>query len=130
MSNDIQIEDNHVKLYTVLVDQLQKYTTITWQGPTALIVANLFALDKFCLNPLLLFVLSIFNGVLIYGFHRMIIYQRVIIKATKQAEDELRKTFDKFIPKFSESKVRAGSLLIWTLWVLDIALVIYAITIA
>ena len=121
--------DNHIKLYTALVDQLQKYNTIIWQGPTALIVANFFALDKFSSNPLLLFVLFIFNAILIYSFHRMIINQRAIIDATKMAEDELRKTFDIFIPKFSEPKVKVGNLLIWNLWILNLILLIYSIII-
>lgn len=126
MANGTGIGDNHINLYTALIDQLQKYNTIIWQGPTALIAANFFALDKFCSNPLLLFVLFIFNSVLIYSFHRQVINQRVIINTTKKAEDELRKTFGIFIPKFPEPKVKAGSLLIWTLYMLNLMLLVYS----
>ncbi|HAK88076.1 MAG TPA: hypothetical protein DHV16_03005 [Nitrospiraceae bacterium] len=129
MSNRFRIENNHIKLYTTLIGQLQKYNTIIWQGPTALIAANSFALEKFHSNPLLLCVLAIFNTVIIYSFHRMIIHQKAIINATKKAEKKLGKIFPHFIPEFSETKVSAGTFLIWTLSIFDIALFIYAITI-
>ena len=86
--------------------------------PSALVVANFFALDKFCSNPLLLYVLFVFNTALICAFNRMVINQRAIIEATRRAEDELRKTFDLFIPEFPKPRVRAGSLMVWTLWML------------
>jgi hypothetical protein len=128
MTNEIKIEDNHIKLYISLADQLNKNNTIIWQVPTALILANLLVLDKSHLKPFLLFALSIFNGVLIYAYHRMIVGQYAIAEAKKKIECELKKTFNIFIPEFPEPKMKAeaGKLLIWTLWILNIVLFIYS----
>jgi len=128
MTNEIQIEDNHIKLYILLADQLQKNNAILWQVPTALIIANLLALEKFLSKPFLLFSLSIFNFVFIYAYHRMIVGQYALVKAKKKIECELKKTFNIFIPEFPEPKmkVEAGRLLVSTLVILNIVLIIYS----
>lgn len=124
---NLEENDNKIKLYNLLVDQIQKYNTIIWQVPTALVAANFFALDKFLGNPTLLLVLSIFNAVLIYAYHRMIIQQRAIINASQNAEDELKKVYQTFIPEFHRAGIRAPSLLAYSLWVIDFYLFVYAV---
>jgi len=128
MPDDTKFDDSKLKLYNLLVDQIQKYNAIIWQAPTALVAANFFALDKFLGNAALLLVLSIFNGVLIYAYHRMVIQQRAVIDATRKAEDDIKKIYPAFIPKFRRAGIRAPSLLVYSLWVLDLCLLIYAIT--
>ncbi len=126
MPDEIKTDDNKLKLYNLLVDQIQKYSAITWQTPTALMAANFFALDKFFGNPPILIVLSIFNGVLIYAYHRMIIQQRAVIDATRKAEDDIKGAYPDFIPEFRRIGIRAPSLLVYSLWILDFCLFIYA----
>ena len=115
-------DDNQIKLYTLLVDQIQKYNSIIWQVPTALIAANFFAIDKFISYPPLLLALALFNAVLIYAFYRMVIQQRAIIDAARQSEAELKKTYNAFIPSFSVTKIRAPRLFVYTLSLLDACL--------
>lgn len=126
MPEEIKTDDNKLKLYNLLVDQIQKYNAIIWQVPTALIAANFFALDKFFGNPAILLVLSIFNGVLIYAYHRMIIQQCAVIDATRKAEDDIKGAYPDFIPEFRRTGIRAPSLLVYSLWILDFCLFIYA----
>jgi hypothetical protein len=127
MPDDNKFDENKLKLYSLLVDQIQKYNAIIWQVPTALVAANFFALDKFFSNPFLLLMLSIFNGVLIYAYHRMVLQQRAIIDATRKAEDDIKETYPTFIPEFCRAGIRAPSLLVYLLWVLDFSLLIYAV---
>lgn len=127
MPEDITMDDSKLKLYNLLVDQIQKYNAIIWQAPTALVAANFFALDKFLCNSALLLVLSIFNGVLIYAYHRMVIQQRAVIDATRKAEDDIKKIYPAFIPEFRRAGIRAPSLLVYSLWALDLCLLVYAV---
>ena len=127
MTNDAKPDDNQIKLYALLVDQIQKYNSIIWQVPTALIAANFFAIDRFSSNPWPLLALFVFNSVLIYAFHRMVTQQRAVISAAKYSEVELRKVYDAFIPSFSDAKVRAPRLFVISLGVLNACLFVYAI---
>ncbi|MBI5054492.1 MAG: hypothetical protein HZC38_04450 [Chloroflexi bacterium] len=127
MTDNPKPDDNQIKLYTLLVDQMQKYNSIIWQVPTALIVANFFGIDKFISNPAILFALFVFNTVLIYAFDRMVTQQRAIIDAARRSETELRNTYNTFIPSFSETKMRAPRLFVITLGALNICLLVYVI---
>lgn len=118
--------ENKISLYACLVDQLQKYNSIIWQAPTALLAANAFAIDKWSTNPVFLLAVAIFNGALIFAFHKMVRQQQVIIEATRSAEKELKKSFPEFIPVFVESIIRAPSVMVLTLAVLDVALLVYS----
>ncbi|MFA6922210.1 MAG: hypothetical protein WC216_10225 [Gallionella sp.] len=128
MSDEKKIDDTQLKLYAMLVDQLQKYTTIFWQFPTALLAANAFVLDKFLAQPFMMLALAIIDGVLAYALHRLVIQQRTIISATKASEAILREsTYEAFIPKFSNTRVRAPLLIVYVLWTLTSALLVLAI---
>jgi hypothetical protein len=118
-------DDTQLKLYALLVDQLQKYTTILWQFPTALLAANAFALDKFEAQPWMMFALGAIDGVLAYAFHRLVIQQRAIISATKVAEAILSETTcQAFIPKFTTAVIGGPCVIVFTLWTLSAALVV------
>jgi len=124
--------DKQLKLYEMLVDQLQKHTTIFWQFPVALLAANVFAVDKFLLQqPKLLLSLFLMDFALVYTFHWEILHQRAVISATQSAERLLRSTdYYTFIPQFGEKyikiyklllKVPKGSnVIIWGLWLLTV----------
>lgn len=127
METKTQFDDNQIKLYILLVDQLQKYNSIIWQIPTALIAANSFAFDKFSQdNPVILLGLAAVNFAIIYAYRRMIVQQSAIIDATRKAEDEIRKVYEVFIPCFRMSKIRASSLLAIILDASNSALAIFA----
>jgi hypothetical protein len=53
LPNDPHIEVK-LKLYGLLIDQLQKYNSILWQAPAALLVANILALDRLAGKPSIL----------------------------------------------------------------------------
>lgn len=127
MADDKNPDDNQVKLYSVLVDQLQKYNTIIWQIPTAIMAANVLALDKLSSTPAFLLAVSIFNAALIFAFYKMVTQQRAIIDASRSAENELRKIWPAFIPNFKPSKFRSPGLFVWTLGLLNLCLFIYSV---
>ncbi len=127
-TEDKKPDDNQIKLYTVLVDQLQKYNTIIWQVPIALMAANILALDKLLSKPVFLLAISIFNAALIFAFYKMVTQQRVLIEASRSAENELKKNWLEFIPDFKPSKIRAPRLFVWILSLLNLGLFIYSVS--
>ena len=127
MANEKAIDENQIKLYGILVDQLQKYNTIIWQIPTALVAANFLAIDKFHSNSPLLLALSLFNASLIYVFQRMIAQQRAIIKATKSAEAKIKNRYATFIPTFPSKVVPAPKIFLCVIWLLNTVLLLYSV---
>lgn len=132
MSDKTKSDDVHLKLYSLLVDQLHKYTSVLWQFPTALIVANFFALDKFLAQPRILVVLAVLDGVLVFVFARLVHHQKAIIAASTKAEEvlreELRDTkYQPFIPTFTDSCPKASNVTIWSLSLLTLFLLSYAV---
>lgn len=127
MSEDTKPDDSQLKLYGLLVDQLQKYNSIIWQAPTALVAANILALDRLEAHPLLLLAVSLFNAALILAFYKMVLQQRALIAAARSAEARLRRAWPEFIPTFTPSKIRAPSVFVWTLAILDACLLIYSV---
>ena len=121
--------DNEIKLYNLLVDQLLKYESTIWQIPTALVIGNFLAIEKFLCNPVALSCLALFNLGIIFVFQRMIKAQRVIIHATQNAEGQLRNEFNNFIPNFQEHKIKAPIVFLTILWILELILIIYTICI-
>jgi hypothetical protein len=88
--------DLQIRLYGLLTDQLGKYTAITWQVPTGLVAANILAVDRFGDRPIILEAIGVFNAVIIVAFWKMVVRQRTIIAAARQAEDLLRDQYDAF----------------------------------
>jgi hypothetical protein len=127
MNGDPKITDTQLKLYQLLVDQLQKHSTILWQFPTALLAANAFALDKFFMRPWLILVMAAIDGVFAYSYHRMATQLRAVIGATKAAEALLKESgYEIFIPKFRESKISGVSILCLMLWLIAAGLGMYS----
>lgn len=120
-------EDNQIKLYSILVDQLTKYNTIIWQIPTALFAANILVLEKMISKPYFVLTIFIFNSSLIFAFYKMIVQQRAIIDSVQNAEKTLKAVYPDFIPEFKVSKVRAPRLFVWTLSLLNMSLFAYFI---
>lgn len=127
MTSETRSDDNLIKLYALLLDQLHKYSAIFWQFPLALIAANLFGIDKFQTNPFLLLSLSFFDATLFYAFYAMVVHSRELIAATQYAEGELKKTYGLFIPKFSVRKVKATKVTVISLGVLILGLFVYSV---
>jgi hypothetical protein len=114
--------DNELKLYSLLVDQILRYQTIIWQIPTALVVANFLAIDKLANQRWEMAALAAFNMALIFVFWRMIVSQRKIIEATKNAESVLLAKFKNFLPKFKPHHVVAPYVFAAVLFTLEIGL--------
>ena len=119
--------ENKIKLYIGLVDQVQKYSAIFWQFPTALLATNLFAFEKFVSHPGVLLGTTVLNGVLIFAYYKLVRTHRAIIEATQRAEAVLRAPYGDFIPTFPDSKVRSPIVVAWTLVALNGVLVLYAL---
>jgi hypothetical protein len=100
-----KLTDIRLRMYGLLVDQLQKYNSIIWQAPTALVVANILALEKLVGHPILLLCVWIFNWAFIIAFYRTVTRQKTIITTTRRAESALRQEqgFSDFIPDFGTS---------------------------
>lgn len=131
MSSEVQISiKHHVKLYTALVDQLQRYNTVIWQAPTALLAANVLALDKFRAVPAAVVALSFLNAAIIFAFFKMVVQQQRIIEATRRAEDILKTHFNAFIPVFRPSSLRAPRLMVLTLTTLNLLLLFYGLALS
>jgi hypothetical protein len=127
MPNGNKPDDNQLKLYAMLVEQLHKYVTVFWQFPLALLAANFLALDKFLCHPKIMFGVSLVDCVFVFAIRRLVINQRCIITAIRKAEAILSTTgYDAFIPKFGRPKLPAPTVTVWTLWVLAIGLVVFS----
>jgi multisubunit Na+/H+ antiporter MnhC subunit len=126
-SDDPKKYENELKLYTLLVDQLLKYQATIWQIPTALVVGNFLAIDKFLTKPIPLMALVLFDIGLIFVFYRMIKSQRSIIVATKTAERKLKPVFREFLPRFKRHKCQAPIVFVWILYALVVGLGIYIV---
>ena len=119
--------DEQIRLYSLLVDQLQRYNSLIWQIPTGLLVANVLAIDKFQFNSCFLFCLSVFNYVLIYIFHRMLVQQEAIKKATQLAEKKLKKLFPDYIAEFPQKHISSTVYFRFILVILNTILLAFSI---
>jgi hypothetical protein len=119
--------NSQIKLYTLLVDQLQRYNTIIWQFPTALVGLNGLAVVQLAKQPWWLLAVWVFNLSMIFGFLKIIMRQSVLIDTTRSAEAHLQGEFAHFVPTFKPSWIRAPRLVYRTLVVLNFALGIYAL---
>jgi hypothetical protein len=127
MNGDPKI-DIQLKLYQLLVNQLQKHATILWQLPTALLAANAFALDKCHEHPWLVLAVAVFNGVLAHAYRRVVIQLYAITKATKAAEALFSESgYGVFIPEFSKGKVGGGLLISIMLWTIAVGLGLFSV---
>lgn len=130
--------ENQITLYTLLVNQIQKYNAILWQFPTLLSAANIVAFTQLFESPFVLLGLSIINLSLIFAFYKMIIRQKQIIESTKKAEKKLKKYYNDFLPNFNKSpkdwmvnesllKIKAPNIVFTTLLILNALLFIYSL---
>jgi hypothetical protein len=121
-------DDRQIKLYELLVDQILRYDAILWQLPTALIIGNLLAIEKFLTSPIPLSALAVFNLGLIFVFGRMVRCQTIITEATRNAEDRLRSRFGDFLPAFApKHKISSPTFFTYVLWLLELGLIIYIV---
>lgn len=130
MNNKDKELENKIKLYNLLVDQIQKYNTILWQFPALLSAANFVILPQLLKYPVLLVALPILNFPLIYAFRRMIGRQQTIILCTKEVEKDLRRSYKKYInyiPDFKAYGLPAPQLFFWTFLIFDLLLLFYSI---
>ena len=123
-----KLDDTELKLYTLLVDQVQKYSTIVWQFPTALLAANTFAIDKFLQIPVLLAGLSAADVALVFAFYRLVQHQRTVIESARLAEDKIRLLpIGSYIPKFTPPSLRATTVTLAVLGIMTALLAFYSV---
>jgi len=120
--------ENEIKLYNILVDQLLRYQSTLWQIPIALLVANFIVISNFIGNPHPLIALLLFNFGMILIMHRMIKHQRKIIEATNKAEEKLKENYQNFLPKFKKHKLKAPYIFIVILYLLELSFFLYILT--
>ena len=109
MSENMNDVDNILKLYGIYSNDFQKYNTIIWQFPTALVTVNILAINFFIDKPhLLLFIPLVVNFVLIHALFKHIYHQMAIRNALRKIEGILLDHYDRdMIPDF---KVENGIL--------------------
>lgn len=127
MTCESSITETQLKLYATLIDQLQKHTTIVWQYSMAIFLADAYALEKFQNQPYILWSISVISGVMAYAFHRVVIQQYAIIKATQKVEDLFVKNkYEDFIPQFRKNRISAPQIIVVALYGLSALLFIFA----
>ena len=116
-----------VKLYALLIDQLQRYNSIVWQVPTALVAADVVAFQQLQSWPFAMLGVSLVSAVLSFAYYRMVVQQEAIISATRKAELSLRIGHDAFIPEFQRSAVSARWLIVVALAVFNLGFTLFAL---
>lgn len=132
MSENMNNADNILKLYEIYSSNLQKYNTIIWQFPTALVSVNILAINFFIDKPYLLLFIPLVNFVLLHALFKHVYNQSAIINALKEIENKLRKHYDqKIIPNFEVKnrilKIRSALLLSYSFLILNIMFLSYTL---
>ena len=127
--NDI---GNILKLYEIYSNDLQKYDTIIWQFPTALVTVNILAITFLIDKPHLLLFIPLVNFVLLHALFKHVHNQHAIIETLRKIEGKLREYYDQgMIPNFETKtrilKIKSAPLLSYSLLILNIVLLIYTV---
>ena len=132
MSENMNNVDNILKLYGIYSNDLQKYSTIIWQFPTALVTVNILAINFFIDKPHFLLFIPLVNFVLLHALFKHVHHQRAIINALRKIEGKLREHYDQdMIPNFEVRnrilKKRSARLLSYSLLILNIVFLFYTL---
>lgn len=119
--------DEQVRLYSLLVDQIQRYNSIVWQVPTGLVAADVVALQQLNDRPLAMFGVALVSGTLTFAYYRMVVSQGILIRAARAAEAQLRDQYVGFVPNFPNAPVSSRWLIVAALVLFNVGLVIYAV---
>jgi hypothetical protein len=121
--------NTEIRLYSLLIDQLQKYNSILWQAPAALFTANLLALGgKLLDQPSTAIAVAIFNGAFILALYRIVRAQETLIKTMRASEKALRNTdFQTYVPNFEESRFYSVTIFLVVMALLDLLMLGHAI---
>ena len=119
-----------LSIYKIYSDDLQKYNSIIWQFPTALITVNILFLHYFFNNTHVLFFISLANFMLLHALFKHIHHQKAIINALKNIEIQLRNYYlDGIIPDFEPKnrilKIHSTYLVFYTLVVFNSVYFLY-----
>ena len=130
MSENMNNVDNILKLYGIYSNDLQKYSTIIWQFPTALVTVNILAINFFIDKPQLLLFIPLVNFVLLHSLFKQVHIQRALINALRKIEGKLREHYDQdMIPNFEVKnwilKIRSALLLSYSLLILNTVFLFY-----
>ena len=122
--------DGILQIYKIYSDDNQKYMSIIWQFPAAIISINIISINYFLNKPQILFFISLANFVLLHSLFKQAHHQKVIINALKKIEVSLREHYDKnMIPDFEAQnrilKIKSVDLLSYTLLAMNIIFLLY-----
>lgn len=129
MNNDNRI-DRILQIYKIYSDDNQKYMSIIWQFPAAIISINIISINYFLNKPQVLLLISFANFALLHALFKQVYHQKAIINALKQIEVSLREYYyENMIPDFETQnrilKIKSANLLKYTLLVMNIAFLLY-----
>jgi len=132
MSGNMNDIGNILKLYEIYSNDLQKYDTIIWQFPTALVTVNILAITFLIDKPHLLLFIPLVNFVLLHALFKHVHNQHAIIETLRKIEGKLREYYDQgMIPNFETKtrilKIKSAPLLSYSLLILNIVLLIYTV---
>ncbi len=99
------IDNNEIRLYSLLIDELFRHQNTIWQIPTALLVANFIVLINYQCNSAFLTVLWLFNAGMLYVLGNMIISQRKIVDTIDKAEKKLKSKYSDYLPQIKSNKL-------------------------
>ena len=130
--NDTNNVEKILEIYKIYSDDNQKYNTIIWQFPTALITVNILAINFFLNKPCVLLIISFANFVLLHALFKHVHHQRAIINALKKIEDKLREYYDQdMIPDFKAKsrimKIKSAYLLSYSLLAMNFVFLVYTL---
>jgi hypothetical protein len=128
MSKNDEEENNKIKLYSYLVDELFKHQTNIWQIPIALLSVNLIAIYNFKSQGFPLIILWLFNAGLIFVFYQMIKAQMKIIETIRNAEKELGPTYAVFLPNIDNPRLKSPYVFLGILILLETIFAVYIIS--
>jgi hypothetical protein len=120
MNGDKNYIDRILEIYRIYSDDNQKYNTMIWQFPTAILSLNIVAINFFQNKPCALLIVSFFNFILIHALFKQVHNQRAIINALLKIEDRLREYYElnmipDFTPKSRIMKIKSSYLLTYSL---------------
>lgn len=119
--------DEQLRLYSLLIDQIQKYNSIVWQIPTALLVADVLALQQLEARPVALVGVAVVSSALTFAYYRMAVAQGTIIDAARNAEAVLRKEHAGFVPTFIPTRLSARWAMVVALAIFNVGFSVFAV---
>ena len=121
-----------IKLYEIYSKDVQKYDTLIWQFPIALITVNILAIYYFIDHYQVLFFVTLVNFVLLHALFKHAHHRHAIITAIQKIELKLQEYYEQgMVPNFRVEnwilKIKSTSLILYILLILNIGFFFYVL---